>query len=285
MSKNLFTSALFGAISLGSDPEIFLTDPSGKPWGARDCSTGTKEKPETLPDGALQVDGMALEFNINPAKTISEWVDNHAKVMDVLEQRAANEGLKICDASFLDFKDYIKEAKATEAELEFGCDPDLNAGTGLENKMPDNEDGSITFRTTGGHIHVGFSNWADACGDALQTARSLVKALDATIGLYSVIHDDGLERKKLYGNAGAFRVKPYGFEYRTLSNFWVFSTVHMEYMFTTVTKIMSMPFEDLKDLIDFAEAHYDEIEEAINNNNVSSAKMLYSHVKEQLLDA
>lgn len=283
--KKLFNSALFGAITLGSDPEIFLTDPSGKPWGARDCSTGTKEKPEPLPDGALQVDGMALEFNINPAATISDWVDNHAKVMDELEQRAKREGLVVCDASFLDFADYIKEAEATEDELEFGCDPDLNAGTGVENEMPDNEDGAITYRTTGGHIHVGFSDWAGTCGDALQTARSLVKALDATIGIYSVLNDNGLERKKLYGNAGAFRIKPYGFEYRTLSNFWVFNDEHMKYMFTTVTKIMSMPFEDLKELIDFAESRYEEIEDAINSNNVRLAKTLYSHVQEQFLNA
>jgi hypothetical protein len=32
----------------------------------------------------------------------------------------------------------------------------------------------------------------------------------------------GAERRKLYGGAGAYREKDYGFEYRTLSNFWVF---------------------------------------------------------------
>lgn len=283
MKNTLFTSALFGALSLGSDPEIFLTTPEGKPWGARDCSTGTKEKPEPLADGALQVDGMALEFNITPAKTLDEWIANHDSVMSVLEQRAEREGLRVCDASFLEFADYIKEAKATEAELEFGCDPDLNARTGKENEMPDAE--GITFRTTGGHIHVGFSNWSESAGNHLETARSLVKAMDATVGLYSVLNDNGLERKKLYGNAGAFRLKPYGFEYRTLSNFWVFDKEHMEYMFTTVTKIMSMPFEQLKDLIDFAECRYDEIEDTINTNNVRMAKQLYSHVKEQFLNA
>lgn len=272
----MFKSDLFGNITLGSDPEIFLTEKAtGKPWGARDCSTGTKEKPEPLPLGALQVDGMALEFNITPAATVDEWVKNHDAVMSTLEQRAEREGLQICDASFLDFKDYIIEAKATEEELEFGCDPDLNARTGKENQMPANDDGDITFRTTGGHIHVGFSNWSDTCGDALETARSLVKVLDATIGLYSVLADDGVARKQLYGNAGAFRLKPYGFEYRTLSNFWVFREEHMRYMFTTVTKIMSMPFEELKVLVDFAENNYEKIEEAINGDCVMTSRDLY----------
>lgn len=281
----MYKSELFGDITLGSDPEIFLTEKAtGKPWGARDCSTGTKEKPEPLPLGALQVDGMALEFNITPASTLEDWIKNHDAVVSVLEERAEREGLQVCDANFLDFKDYIREAKATEEELEFGCDPDLNAGTGKENEMPDNDDGDITYRTTGGHIHVGFSDWANSSGDSLETARSLVKVLDLVLGTYSVINDDGNERKKLYGKAGAFRLKPYGFEYRTLSNFWVFNEEHMKYMFTTVTKIMSLPFDKLKALVDYAESTYGTIEDAINSDKMDVAMYLRNRAKE-LLDA
>lgn len=284
MKPNLFVSALFGAISVGADPELFLTTHKGLPWGGRDCSTGTKENPEPVPCGAIQVDGLALEYNIDPAKTIDEWVEYHAKVQEVLHQRADEQGLVVCDASFLDFSEYIIEAKATEAELEFGCEPDLNAGTGVENEMPEN-DGSIKFRTTGGHVHVGFSDFPKDPVQGLETARSLVKVMDATLGLWSVLNDDGHERKKLYGNAGAFRLKSYGFEYRTLSNFWVFSEELQRHVFTTVTKVMSMPFEELKDLVDFAEARYDEIVDCINNNNIRMAKVLYSHVQEQFLNA
>lgn len=279
MKNTLFESALFGAISLGADPEILLTDPSGKPWGAVECSTGTKEEPEKVAQGAVQVDGMALEYNIDPAKNISDWVDNHNIVLDQLEEKANKQGLTLCDSSLLDYTQYIAEAKPSDDELLFGCDPDLNAGTGEENEMPEN-DGSIKFRTAGGHVHVGFSNWAETCDNALETARVLTKMMDATLGLWSVIEDSGIERKQLYGNAGAFRIKPYGFEYRTLSNFWVFEQDKLEYVFTTVTNLFSLPTPKLLSLASRIENLYPQIEEAINTNNTPLANEMIEVVQE-----
>lgn len=276
----LFESALFGAITLGADPEILLIDKTTKePWGAVDCSKGTKEEPESVGFGAIQVDGMALEYNIDPAKTIDEWVEYHNKVQEVLVDKASEQGLDSCDMSLLDYTKYIKSENPTDDELIFGCDPDLNAGTGEENEMPDN-DGSIMFRTAGGHVHVGFSNWSEECGDALESARVLTKMMDATLGLWSVIEDSGIERKQLYGKAGAFRIKPYGFEYRTLSNFWVFDDEKLRYVFTTVTNLFSLPTPKLFSLVSRIEGLYPGIEEAINTNNTPLARELIEEIQE-----
>src|SRR3546814_1862742 len=49
----------------------------------------------------------------------------------------------------------------------------------------------------------------------------LVKQLDWYLGLWSLGKDKDKVRRSLYGKAGACRIKPYGVEYRVLSNFWI----------------------------------------------------------------
>ncbi|MCW8826503.1 MAG: hypothetical protein OQK78_08770, partial [Gammaproteobacteria bacterium] len=52
-------------------------------------------------------------------------------------------------------------------------------------------------------------------------SRMVVKAMDLYLGVPSVLIDPDNDRRELYGKAGAYRNKPYGLEYRTLSNFWI----------------------------------------------------------------
>jgi hypothetical protein len=96
----------------------------------------------------------------------------------------------------------------------FGCDPDYNAWTGMKNPRPKGVHPNL--RSCGGHVHVGVK---------LRDTNEIyyaAQAMDIFLGIPSVLMDDGLLRKSLYGKHGAFRHKPYGFEYRTLSNFWIF---------------------------------------------------------------
>ena len=93
---------------------------------------------------------------------------------------------------------------------EFGCEPDYNAWTGKKNPKPFSPNPFL--RSAGGHIHV----------ETTLDPKLVGRALDLFLGVPSVLMDKGEERKKLYGSAGAIRFKPYGLEYRTLSNFWIF---------------------------------------------------------------
>jgi hypothetical protein len=79
--------------------------------------------------------------------------------------------------------------------------------------------------------------------------------------------DKGEERKQLYGKAGACRIKSYGPEYRTLSNFWIFEERLIQWVWDNVGRALS----NLS--IDF-DAESTSIQEAINGNNKDLAKHL-----------
>src|SRR3546814_9684922 len=63
-------------MTFGCDPEVFILDEYGAPVSPEDFLPGTKEEPYKVNKGAVQVDGMAGEFNIDPAHTFDEFDDN-----------------------------------------------------------------------------------------------------------------------------------------------------------------------------------------------------------------
>ncbi|AUR99150.1 COOH-NH2 ligase-type 2 [Vibrio phage 1.262.O._10N.286.51.A9] len=234
-------TGIFGKVTLGSDPEIFITKDDGTPWGGLQTGiTGTKENPQNTDYGAIQVDGMALEYNTVPTDSVEFWGHYHDKALEHINTCAKSIGCKHSKASLLYFDKYMDSVSTTEDETIFGCSPDHNADTMKENLMPDN-DGSIKFRTTGGHVHIGLSKWSDlSSGVEHQLAQKVIYVCDLLLGVPSIKADkNGLPRRKLYGSAGAYRIKPYGVEYRTLSNFWVFDKAFQKYIFTSLTKVFS----------------------------------------------
>lgn len=203
--------------TIGADPELFVGRIGEEGFfPAEGLVKGTKEEPQKVPFGAVQVDGMALEFNIDPASTREEFVRN---VNEVRRQLAGMIGpeleLRTVPVAFFTEEQWEKVSLESAA---LGCDPDFNAWTAQQNMMPDN---GVFFRTAAGHIHVGWDvgqpdpdeHYYDCCG--------IVRHLDCLVGAWSVLNDDDTRRRTLYGGAGAFRPKPYGLEYRTPSNFWL----------------------------------------------------------------
>lgn len=204
-------------ILLGCDPELFVTTFDGKPRGAYGLIKGTKEEPFKVEKGAYQVDGMALEFNIDPAKTEDEFVENIKTVMLRLRQDVPSE-FKFAIQPSIRFHHAILN-KAPDEAKELGCMPDLDAYTMKENPKPN---GNTTLRTASGHIHIGLEENADVTSEEhLIKYATLVKHLDLFLGLRSLEWDTDRLRRQLYGNPGAMRLKPYGVEYRVLSNKWL----------------------------------------------------------------
>lgn len=207
--------------TFGADPELFILNADGEIVSAEGIIPGTKDKPFNVAFGAVQVDGMAAEFNIEPSETFQEFSHHIETVMDQLAGMLPP-GYTFYNGVSVDFSEKVWNETADKAK-ELGCSPDFNAWTGEVNPPPENLDNPRT-RCAGGHIHIGWTEDEDLGNlDHINNGRDLVKQLDYYLGGWSLQHDKDPIRRGLYGKAGACRFKPYGVEYRVLSNFWIFS--------------------------------------------------------------
>ena len=175
-------------ILIGADPELFVKD-KGKIISAHGLIKGDKLNPFPVKDGAVQVDGMALEFNINPAKNEEEFVHNINSVMNQLAAMVPK--FEIVAQPTAKFTKKYMLAQPKEA-LELGCEPDFNAWEGGRvNPKPDQDK---PMRTGAGHIHIGWTEGADIEDPAhLVDCMEIVKQLDYYLGVASVIFDPDKE--------------------------------------------------------------------------------------------
>lgn len=206
-------------IKIGCDPEFFLYSEKHDAFvSAHDLVPGTKEDPYRLEKGAVQADGTAVEFNIDPATTDKEFSDNILTVLTQIRDMI-DPKLKF---RFLPSVRYKPEyfAELPDVSKELGCTPDFNAyNEGKPNEKPDNK---TTMRTGAGHIHIGFTEDKDPFDKShLWDCCEVVKALDNVYGNIEPVFDTDKDRRRMYGAKGAFRPKHYGVEYRVPSNAWV----------------------------------------------------------------
>lgn len=205
--------------TFGCDPELFILNDLGKLVTAAGLIPGTKDKPHVVEYGAVQVDGMAAEFNIDPVTNFMDWDRNIEAVMKQL-QDFLPKGYSFHIVPSVRFDKDVFDGAPDEAK-ELGCNPDFNAWTGEVNPPPELPDDPY-LRTASGHIHIG---WGEGLENHdiqhILNCRDMVKQLDWYLGAWSVSKDKDPTRRSLYGKAGAYRPKPYGVEYRVLSNFWI----------------------------------------------------------------
>lgn len=202
----------------GCDPELFVVNDKDE-LVCPDFLPGTKQKPYPVEHGAVQRDGMAAEFNIDPAKTYQEFDRNITAVMKQLEGFLPA-GYKLLTTPSAVFTKEVFDAAPDDAKS-LGCSPDFNAWTGEVNPPP-KDPSNPYLRTASGHLHVGWTEDADMSSlQHIMNCRDLVKQLDWYLGGWSLKLDRDSQRRRLYGKAGSCRFKPYGVEYRVLSNFWL----------------------------------------------------------------
>lgn len=250
-------------VLVGCDPEVFVKQ-GGLFRSAHGLIQGDKKNPQKVPHGAVQVDGMALEFNINPAASEDEFVFNVQDVYNTM--RAMVPGYEVVATPVADFDMAYLKAQPAEA-LELGCDPDYNAWTGGANPRPD---GDRPMRTASGHVHIGWTN-DEKVEDANHVNRCnmVVKQLDFFLGLPSLMYDADNRRREMYGKAGACRYKPYGVEYRTLSNAWLNSPELIAWIYRATQAGVKAVMEG-RMLFD----KYGDIQDIINTSDVKRASAI-----------
>lgn len=220
------------AIKLGCDPEFFIKDKgTNEIRSAYGLLPGTKKDPYPVKNGAVQIDGTATEFNIDPATTEDEFNNNIASVITQMS------GMLPLWAELTDLPTAMYDpayfAKLPAAAVEMGCEPDLNAYTGKENVKPVTE---LPMRTAGGHVHIGWTEGKDIHDpDHIADCIEVVKQIDVYLGVPSLMWDNDFQRRQLYGKAGSFRVKSYGVEYRPMSCVWAFHEPLRRFVFEAAT--------------------------------------------------
>lgn len=244
-------------ISLGCDPEVLLYH-ADQGYFVSSCGKfgGTKQEPLKLtPEVSIQEDNVALEFNIVPCYTKKEWGMRLKKAIETVATLVNAKGLRISHQSSAE---YVDEELDTPESRIFGCEPDYNAWTGEENPPISQELQEGNFRTAGGHVHVGYKN------PTPEATIELMRTMDVFLGVPSTVIDfEGGLRRTLYGKPGAFRYKPYGGEYRTLSNFWVLNQRQGGFIYDQTLKAIN--FLNKGNMIDISDAP--RIQSAILTNN------------------
>jgi hypothetical protein len=223
------------SISMGCDPEFFLSTKDGK----------IVESSVLIPDNGIKSnkghqtcvtndglstkltrDGVQVEINCRPNTCRANLGNEIMHIFGQLYEKLNNEqaNLKAC------FDEVVKldvdiMAKLDNTSKVFGCAPSKNLYSG-KTSIITVDASKYPYRSGGGHIHIG-----GAVGNRVEVREFLhkqtklaVRLLDIVCGNTCVLidRDPGqIERRKVYGRAGEYRLPEYGLEYRTPSNFWL----------------------------------------------------------------
>ncbi|AUX83645.1 COOH.NH2 ligase [Pseudomonas phage NV1] len=250
-------------VLIGSDPELFVGNDKGVNFAIGRIG-GSKDNPRPVDFGALQEDNVLMEYNIDPAASVEQFRHN---ILAVLEQ-----GRTVLSEFELDVvrgmsshvfdPDVLMEAG--DAAWIFGCEPDHNGWTGRTNRFP--RDVNPLLRTAGGHLHIGFGHIEAV---TRKNSREVIQMCDYLLGLPSILMDPDDERRQLYGKAAAMRYKAYGAEYRTLSNFWLFSDELIDWAYTNARAAYERK-DELAGFIDVVSGK--EVQRIINENDKAKAR-------------
>lgn len=269
------------AVTFGCDPEVAVINrKTGKVIPAWELVNAQKgQEPLDIGNGvSIHADGTALEFNIEPQRynrftaVVRRAVQ---QVQDYANTAAATKGLTVDICTFPETQEYDKKTLAHPLANVDGCDPDYCA-YGDDPTIPRVRESvaATPYRYFGGHIHVGYDV-------AVCPPWAMARMFDLFVYAPNAHLDKQPHRKKLFGLAGLYRPKPYGFEYRTPSNFWLFSDVaadHMAYNMRSVLRAFEQNPTRVND--GFNEIDWNKTQTFLNKSDISDQDCIDFYKKE-----
>ena len=187
---------LIEGMQIGADPELFIFDTDKCEFVCPDgLIPGTKEAPHKVDGGAVQQDGFAAEFNIDPCTNFADFRDRVEGVRAQLEEMLPS-GYILRPVATAQFSPE-QWAKASDETKALGCSPDYNAWALNVNPPAKAQD---MTRCAGGHLHFGWTDEADITDkEYYKAAINLVRQLDWVLGGWSLLFDKDKVRRKMYG--------------------------------------------------------------------------------------
>ena len=280
-------------LTFGTDPEFLITE-NGVGKSAIDVIGRGIENPIEIDGARFYYDNVLAECTVVPGKTKDESIENIRHSLRLFSEIVSPYCLEVRSSYEFD----PKELDNPIAKL-IGCSPESDSYTMMTAKPPKSEFINNTLRSAGGHVHLGNDLLKDK-----QDPRVVfsIYMLDLFVGIPSLFLDNTPEskaRRTLYGKAGRFRDKPYGVEYRSLSNFWLKSPSLTDLIYDlcefTVEFVGSDRMKDYwtfnkdkwfdtEDFPSSIDPHYDynKVRNAIDNSNTELAKSSMPLLKKEL---
>lgn len=271
------------SITFGSDPEFMLLGEDGQLKSAIGVVPGSKKERHNLKNNhQCYYDNVLAECSIDPASSKEEAAEHFR---DCFSQYAeVVSPLKLVPQASAEYDP--KECEHEEAK-EFGCDPEFCAYSICVMTPPTCEG---TFRSGGGHIHIGYDGgadieqgdltydeWEEALMEIGYNRVKMARLCDLFIGIPSLLLDKdptSKKRRQLYGGAGSHRgCEGYGVEYRSLSNFWLARPSLVELMFDLSEATVKIAIEENAcDKIWEEEINPETLRQSINDCKVKNVK-------------
>lgn len=239
------------SLKIGADPELFAVDSYARVQPVHTWLPGTKAAPHKVNGGAVQVDGFAAEFNIDPAETAKEFDEHIKSVLNELG-KLKPKGVTLQAIPFVHISRPIWEATPDEYK-ELGCSPDWDAdGNVLFSEKTAKVLNANYMRTGSGHLHIGWGDKLIIDDAHLNDCRMVARIFDTYFKSHILPEGSYSQRESYYGKPTAHRPKPYGVELRVPSNHWLRyrdSKRSYEWMFTSVKSLMTMIQDPSVDLV------------------------------------